>query len=189
LTDDPEKACIWATISDPVIIEENLLARNISHFGQAEGTLFTTQRFHQMFGYSGTTKKANKFRNKPFNKNEFPPLNAGATTLLTLLSNNSGLPEISTSVSQEEFSKGFKKWSEGTSTSPSERHLGHYRCLLVDDGYDGYTDKDPDPSDSIMGVYHQVATTALELGISLERWQNSVATMIEKQPGCSRINK
>jgi hypothetical protein len=109
LTDDPENACIWATISDPVIIEERLLARNISHFGQAEGTLFTTQQFQQMFGYSGTTKKANQLRNKPFNKNDFSPMDAGATTILNLLSNNNGLPEISTSVSQEEFAKGVKK--------------------------------------------------------------------------------
>jgi hypothetical protein len=105
--------------------------------------------------------------NKPFNKNDFSPMDAGAVTLLTILSNNNGLPEISTSFSQEEFAKGFKKWSESTSTSPSGRHLGHYRCLMVDDGYDRYTDEDPEPSDSIMGVYHRVATAALELGISL----------------------
>jgi cell division inhibitor SulA len=61
-TDDPEKALIWSTIYDPVLIEEKLLARNIAHFGQAEGTLFTTQRFQQMFGYSGTTPTASKFR-------------------------------------------------------------------------------------------------------------------------------
>jgi hypothetical protein len=133
-TEDPERAHIWTTISDPVIIEEKLLARNIAHFGQAEGTLFTTRRIQQMFGYGGTTKAARDFRRKAFNENKFPNLTTGATTLLQQVSNNSGLLEISTSTSQEEFSKGFKKWSEGTSTSPSGRHLGHYRCLLVDDG-------------------------------------------------------
>jgi hypothetical protein len=34
-TDDPERAKIWKTIYDPVMIEEKLLARNIAHFGQA----------------------------------------------------------------------------------------------------------------------------------------------------------
>jgi hypothetical protein len=67
--------------------------------------------------------------------------------------------------------------------------LGHYRSLLVNDGYDGYTEEEPDPSDTILGVYYQVATAALEWGVSLQRWQNSITTMIEKQPGCPRINK
>jgi hypothetical protein len=105
-TDDPDKACIWRTIHDPVMIEEKLLARNIAHFGQAQGTLFTTRRFQQMFGYCGTTKK---FRKAEFNENNFPNLTQGATTLLNLLSNNNALPPISTFISQEEFTKGFKK--------------------------------------------------------------------------------
>lgn len=115
-------------------------------------------------------------------------MSQGATTLLTLLSNNSGLPPISTIISQEEFGKALRKWSEGTSTSPSGRHLGHYRCLFTDDGHT-YTDDDPDPSDDIMGVYYNIATAALGWGITLDRWHNSITTMIEKQPGCSRINK
>jgi hypothetical protein len=82
-----------------------------------------------------------------------------------------------------------KKWAEQTSTSPSERHLGHYRCLLTHDGYSDYTDEDPDPSREIFGVYYKIATAALKWGISLERWKNSITTMIEKQPGCPRINK
>jgi Reverse transcriptase (RNA-dependent DNA polymerase) len=40
-----------------------------------------------------------------------------------------------------------------------------------------------------MGVYHNIATAALSWGISLDRWHNSITTMIEKQPGCPRINK
>jgi hypothetical protein len=89
----------------------------------------------------------------------------------------------------EDFCKAFKKWSEGTSTSPSGRHLGQYRCLFADDGDTEYTDEAPDPSMNIMGAYFHVATAALNWGTSLQRWQNSITTMIEKQPGCPRINK
>jgi hypothetical protein len=109
--------------------------------------------------------------------------------LLNLLSSNNALPPISTKISQDEFQKGFKKWQEKTSTSPSGRHLGHYRCLMTDDGYSGYADEEPDPIEAILGVYYNVATAALQWGISLERWKNSIATMIEKQPACPRINK
>jgi hypothetical protein len=103
-TEDPDKAHRWTTITDPVI----LLARNNAHFGQAEGTLFTTQRFQNMFGYGGTTDTAEKFLSKPFYANEFPNMTTGATTLLQLISNNKGLPEISTSINQEEFRRALK---------------------------------------------------------------------------------
>jgi hypothetical protein len=106
-----------------------------------------------------------------------------------LISNNNGLPKISTAISPEEFGKAFRKWSERTSTSPSGRHLGQYKFLFKDDGCTGYTNEDPDPSEKILGVYYNVATAALQWGISLQRWQNSITTMIEKQLGSPRINK
>jgi hypothetical protein len=54
--DDPDKAITWQTIADLIIIEEKLLARNIKQFSQAQGTLFTTKRLQELFGYKGTTE-------------------------------------------------------------------------------------------------------------------------------------
>jgi hypothetical protein len=42
-TTNPDTAATWMTITDPIQIEEHLVARNIAHFRQAQGTLFTTQ--------------------------------------------------------------------------------------------------------------------------------------------------
>jgi hypothetical protein len=47
----------------------------------------------------------------------------------------------------------------------------------------------PDPKEKIMEVHHRIATMALRIGISLQRWQRSVTTMIEKVPGNPKINK
>jgi hypothetical protein len=123
-------------------IEERLLARNIAHFGQAQGALFTTTRMQQLFGYSRSTQQVEELRKNLLNKETLPP---------TILSNKNSLPPIPTNIIQEEFEKAFKKWSEGTSTSPSGRHLGHYKCLFAVDGYT-YTNNNPDPSEEIMGV-------------------------------------
>jgi hypothetical protein len=139
----------------------------------------------QLFGYSGVTSTAAELRNKPFNEDDFQPIGREAKTLLSILSNNAGLPWISSEVSKEEFVKAFQKWSEGTSSSRSGRHLG---CLFADDGQ-VYTDDDPDPSNKIMGVYYNIAVASLTWGISLDRCHNSITTTIEKQPGCLRINK
>jgi hypothetical protein len=166
LTDDPDRASTWTTISDPIQIEEKLLARNIVHFGQAQGSLCTTQRLVRLFGYTGVTPETQDLLNHPLDETQYPDISHGATSLLNLLSNNNRLPQISPEISHNDFAKGFHKWSEGTSTSPSGRHLGHYRCLFADDRHEDYTEDDPDPRQKIMGVYHKVALAALEWGLA-----------------------
>ena len=44
----------------------------------------------------------------------------------------SGAP---TSINVNKITKRFTKWKEITSTAPSNRHLGHYKSLLVADGH------------------------------------------------------
>ena len=39
---------------------------------------------------------------------------------------------IDINISTADVAKGFQSWSEGTSTSPSRRYLGHYKALLQD---------------------------------------------------------
>jgi hypothetical protein len=97
-------------------------------------------------------------------ESEYPPLSSGASTLLQIPSQNKRLPPISTTICQDEFERASKKWSEGTSTSPSGLHLGHYRYPFGDDGHGGYIDDDPDPGSTIMKVYFHVATAALNWG-------------------------
>ena len=42
-----------------------------------------------------------------------------------------GAPET---ITMQDINEGYKKWKEKTSTSPSNRHLGHYKSLLAADG-------------------------------------------------------
>jgi hypothetical protein len=46
----------WATITDPVEIETNIINRNINHFGQAINTPFANGALQQVFGYKGTNE-------------------------------------------------------------------------------------------------------------------------------------
>ena len=39
---------------------------------------------------------------------------------------------ISTHITEEDVKFGFGKWEESTSTSPSGRHLGHYKAIIQD---------------------------------------------------------
>ena len=39
---------------------------------------------------------------------------------------------IDTEVTEQAFRQGINGWKESTSTSPSRRHLGHYKAALQD---------------------------------------------------------
>ena len=90
----------------------------------------------------------------------------------------------------ESFATAFRKWRESTSTSPSGRHLGHYKSLLsIDSNASKYTTEIPDPGPNLLKVLYHIAAAAFRSGITLPRWQNITTCMIEKIPGTPRINK
>ena len=42
------------------------------------------------------------------------------------------LAPLNTQIKLEDFTKGIREWKESTSTSPTGRHLGHYKVALQD---------------------------------------------------------
>ena len=82
---------------------------------------------------------------------------------------------IDTTISTDDVIKGFKSWSEGTSTSPSRRHLGHYKSLI----------QDPHLLQCLTW-FLQVVTTR---GIAISRWCNATNVLIEKDAGRPHINR
>lgn len=184
-TTDPDMATSWKRVKEPHQVKEQIMKRDISHFGQAEGTIFPSD-----FKYKGILKALDILLQGKFNYNTIPNSTTGASTLLKHLSNGKALPKMNCEIDFKTFIAGLRTWSESTSTSPSGRHLGHYKCLQVDDGQSHtYTQENPNPSDKILMTYYKLAMTAMRLGISLKRWQNSITTMIEKVPGNPKINE
>jgi hypothetical protein len=189
-THDPDEALTWQRVSDPRDIEIHLLARNIKHFGQADGTLFTRPEITKLFHYEGTSSYVNMLLKGDYNVENINNLNKTEKTLLSKLSNRKNLQYMDNEITLHEFKSSFAKWNEKTTTSPSGRHLGHYKCMLRPDNCDDlYGDHYQDPKDKIFQVYYDILNSAIKLGISLERWQQSTTTMIEKIPGCPKINK
>jgi hypothetical protein len=152
-TNDAEEAATWQRITDPVLIEDKLLEQNIKHFGQAEGTLFTNQYFQELFQYKGVSTAVEILLEGKMEVEPMPDLDAGSRTLLTHLGNGRQLPKIDTSISLNAFVQALKKGPEKTSMSPSGRHLGHYKCLMVDDGHSQmYNEDKPDPAKTILSI-------------------------------------
>jgi hypothetical protein len=186
-TDDPDEAATWKRITDPVEVENRLLQRNEQHFRQAQGTAFTISPIVDQLQYEG---------NVAITSLQAPnePIAEGVRLLFKKLTDGNHLRGIDDDINYEEFEKGFKCWPEETSTSPSGRHLGHYKALLVPDGLpkeksNEITTNEPTTSTKIMLVYFHMVMAGIRSGSSLTRWQRSTTTMIEKIPGSPRINK
>jgi hypothetical protein len=82
---------------------------------------------------------------------------------------------ISTEITPEDVVRGFKSWSESTSTSPSKRHLGHYKALI----------QDPKLLECLTW-FLQIVTSR---GIAVSRWCNATSVLIEKDTGRPHINR
>ena len=121
---------LYKTIHDQQEIENLLIARNIAHFGQAQGSPFTTSPIVDKIGYKGT----NNFSAKIIRGDDISPelhnMTGGLKEIIKILNIGKHTPKFSINIDQEEFMSGFRKWREETATSPSGRHLGHYKALL-----------------------------------------------------------
>lgn len=175
-------------ITDPSQIVATLIECNTAHFGQAQGTPFTTGRLKDLIGYEGRADVIDQIINGNPPAALLEP-NNGAEVIIRQLSNGCRLPIISSDISFMEYKSAFRKWAEKTSTSPSGRHLGHYKVLFHTDGIPVEDESDETMNDHILQVYHRITTAALLSGNSLTRWQQATTAMIEKISGCPRIDK
>jgi hypothetical protein len=86
--------------------------------------------------------------------NTFQQLDMSKSTLqmLETLKNGKRITKEMENVTFEEFVQGFIAWRERTTTSPSNRHLGHYKLLTKLNVYDK-SNKDINCSHRILYFY------------------------------------
>ena len=83
----------------------------------------------------------------------------------------------------------YRFWPESTTTSPSGRHLGHYRSLLPTLPLQTHTDQETDSKrQELATMHHPHIDYALRNGYSFKRWQKVVNVMLEKEPGNPKIH-
>lgn len=191
-TDNADNAVTWRTETDPQIVLDKIMERNITHFGQADGTPFTTDPLVQVLGYDGMTFQGTQLLETGILPHALQSVTPGPTrdVLNRIGDTTKKQPAITSLLSFDSFTKSIRKWRESTSTSPSGRHLGHYKSLLsIDSNSSKYTESDPDPGLDLLQILYHVAAAAFNTGTTLPRWQNITTCMIEKLPGTPRINK
>jgi hypothetical protein len=102
------------------------MARNQRHFGQAEGTAFTCAPLAELLSWEGDTHAADLILRGEYTNDELEDV---TQLLLKHCESVSPLDAIEPEITLAAFTGKLRIWRESTSTSPSGRHLGHYKTL------------------------------------------------------------
>lgn len=168
---------IWDTVITRNQIEEHLVHFNKEAFRAAATSPCGHGVIHDALTFTSLSSEAEALL-----YGEVPPEWYGNNTLLREFLASFQIPEtvlsrdcIPTSVSEDDITKGFKSWKESTTTSPSGRHLGHYKAII----------QDP----ILLSCLCKFLNIVISRGISVPRWCNAVNVLIEKDQGQPRINR
>ena len=134
---------LFKTVDDPEIMEQVIAERNSHHLNQAQGTPLTIEPLLSLIGTDSFTSFSQELLNETAN---LSPLTLSPTIkkYLKKLKQNKEIVSTKTNnnIPFNEYKKGFKKWKESTTTSPSGKYLGHHHSLLAPDGTQYNKDKE-----------------------------------------------
>ena len=83
--------------------------------------------------------------------------------------------QINKAVTAAEFKSYFKRKDESTESSPSRRHIGHYKAILA--------------SDDIVDMIVSMINIGLKTGQALDCWKKTVSIMLEKDVGQPKLHR
>ena len=78
-------------------------------------------------------------------------------------------------ISTKDYINAIKAWKETTSTSPSGRHLGHYRTAIMDK--------------AMVQLHTDLLNLPIAFGFAPERCTHSVTPLIEKDEGLPYLTR
>ena len=168
-------------VENPEDIERCIISCNRAHLSQAQGTHFTIYPLKELLGQDSLTPFGNSLLLGKTNLTHLPLPSLQKLYLSELRKSSSALSSpLHHHISLSDMSQGFKKWRESTSTSPSNRHLGHYKSFLVSDGKEN-DDEHYSFNHQMLQTSNTILNATIESGIPLTRWLSSIVVMIENK--------
>ena len=159
----------YNTILDCDAIEGELLRYNRLWFRQASETPFGHGELFDLVGEAGLTEEATAIVSGDCISYMGIEMSRELQIFLEECKRPSTVNIIEHAISRADFTKAVKDWKESTSTSPSGRHLGHYRTAILDA--------------DVTGLHTDLLNIPIEYGFAPERWTHSVTPLIEKDAG------
>jgi hypothetical protein len=165
---------IWETILEPSAIEDHLIRYNRQSFRAAAASPCGHGLIHDTLTFTSLSQSGDQILRGiiPESWSQHPNL---LKAFLLSFAMPDAVPTITSVFTEDQIKYGFKNWRERTSTSPSGRHLGHYRAIITDD--------------MLRACLTKFMNIAIKHGISLQRWQQAANVMIEKDKGHPNINR
>ena len=177
LQETPPSEIEWESIYERGDIERHIAQYNRASFRAAAESPCGAGIIHDALTYSSLSPEADALL-----RGEIPPSWHGTDESLREFLASFAIPSrvsdrepIPTAISESDVLRGFKTWKETTSTSPSGRHLGHYKSLV----------QDP----TLLQCFVKFINIAILRGIAIPRWCNATSVMLEKDAGQPRINR
>jgi hypothetical protein len=170
-------------IHEPEELKKLLMLGNITHFGQAHGTPFTVPPLNQI-NWSASDSLSTQLINGQL-PSELLSGNTYVDNVIQAMATMENLPEIDTYISNDDVARGFKKWKESTSTSPSGCHLGLRRIPAIP-LHDQELDK---TRRAILDVQTLAINIPIHMGFAPDRWTTVVNAMLEKVQGTPWLHK
>jgi hypothetical protein len=116
--------------------------------------------------FSGVTPEANTILKGRHVEDMGIPMSDELKTFLEELRHPSKSKNFESPIDTDSFVYGIKGWKETTSTSPSGRHLGHYKAVLT--------------SPTVLSTHVRMINLPIKYGFA---WCLSVTPLIEKTIG------
>ena len=159
----------YDVITDSERIHVELIYYNRNWFSQASETPFGHGELFDLVGYDGLTEAADAVIEGECMEYMGVPMSRELQVFLEECKRPEAVLPVSTDISLEDFKKTVKDWKESTSTSPSGRHLGHYKASLLDD--------------KVGQMHTDMLNIPITYGFAPTRWTHSVTPLIEKDEG------
>ena len=175
--DTPIDEISWETVVDRTAIDRHLLQYNRDSFRAASSSPCGHGVIHDALTFSSLSEESEALL-----AGTIPDEWCGSDNHLrqflasfAIPSNVKSNEEIPTSISHDDIIYGFQGWKETTSTSPSGRHLGHYKALIQ--------------HPILLQCFAQFMNLVVSRGIAIPRWCQATNVMIEKDAGLPRIHR
>jgi hypothetical protein len=184
----PKDCTEWKTVDCPQEIEQALLTRNRSHFGQSQGTPFTVQPLSHQINFGAFTETAELILNGTYSNKKLALITKMMLEHMTKVSE----PVITSTITAAKIRRKILLCKELTSTSPSGVNLGHYRAY-----YTTHTYKQERPEyeefkhrrQAIIEAHLSLLKYAIDQGYSFDRSKKITTMMKEKEPSYHKIHR